>query len=153
MWSAVGISLLLYALLLLVDGGSGTLTWARGACWTALALLLLLVLVPPRVTAGPGWLAVRGLLRERTVRTDRLVSVRLAGGVAPRLLLRDAYGARVEVDPRVLVANPLLWHHLERGAHEAQRRRVLHGGAWLLAELGQRVDDRARTLLRDSGLV
>ncbi|MFD3484717.1 hypothetical protein [Streptomyces sp. NPDC058665] len=45
-------------------------------------------------------MASRGLLRERTVRTDRLVSVRWSDGVAQRLIPRDLDGGSVEVDPR-----------------------------------------------------
>ncbi|MFE6779566.1 hypothetical protein [Streptomyces sp. NPDC057702] len=144
---ALGVAAPLYAGLLLVDLVNGTLEVARALCWTVLALLLLAVLVPPRVTAGEGWLAVRGVWRTRSVRTDLLVSVRLVGGVAPRLLLRDARGATVWVDPRVLVTDPPLWHRVERGARTARRRRTLCGGRWLLAELGRCAAeyDRART--------
>ncbi|WP_232544027.1 hypothetical protein [Streptomyces buecherae] len=135
---AVGLAALLLAALLLVDLANGTLDAARGLCWAGLSLLLLAVLVPPRVTAGEGWLATRGVWRTRSVRTDLLVTVRLVGGVTPRLLLRDARGATVWINPRALVTDPALWRQVERGARMAQRRRVLRGGAWLLAELGRR---------------
>ncbi|WEV27950.1 hypothetical protein OYE22_24335 [Streptomyces sp. 71268] len=135
---AVGLAAALLAGLLLVDLANGTLGLTRGLCWTGLALLLLAVLTPPRVTAGDDWLATRGLWRTRSVRTDLLVTVRLVGGVTPRLLLRDARGATVWIDPRVLVTDPPLWRRVERGTRTAQRRRVLRGGAWLLAELGRR---------------
>ncbi|MER0245060.1 hypothetical protein AAHZ94_24315 [Streptomyces sp. HSW2009] len=151
--SAAGLTALMYAALLLVDLGNGTLDLARGVCWTAVAALFLAVLLPTRITAGDGWLTSRTLLRRRTVRTDLLVSVRLVGGVVPRLLLRDAYGATAWVGLRVLHANPLLWHALERGARTARRRRVLADGGWLLTEVGRDVDDdRARRLLRAADL-
>jgi hypothetical protein len=104
--SSIRCSAVLLALLLLIDGGAGTLTPPRAALWMALALLLFLVLHPTRVAAGEGWLTSRGLLRARRVRTDQLVSVRCLDGVAQRLVLRDASGASIEIDPRVLVANP-----------------------------------------------
>lgn len=100
-------------LLLLVDAAAGTFSPARVALWSGLALLLFLVLVPPRVTAAEGWLGVRGPWRTRLVRTDRLVSVRTTGSAGQRLVLRDALGGRIEFDPRVLTANPLLWHRLD----------------------------------------
>ena len=76
--AACGCSALLLGLLLLIDVGSGRLTGLRALMWVALAVLLLVVLVPPRVTAGEGWLASRSLLRRRRVRTDSLVGVRTA---------------------------------------------------------------------------
>ncbi|WP_316758952.1 hypothetical protein [Streptomyces herbicida] len=96
----------LFALLLLIDCGSGRFTLLRGALWLALALLLFLVLCPARVSAGENWLASHRLLRERRIRTDLLVSVRCLDGVSQRLLLLDAFGAHVEIDPDVLVHNP-----------------------------------------------
>lgn len=104
--SSIRCSAALLALLLVIDWGAGTLTPSRAALWVTLALLLFLVLHPTRVAAGEGWLTSRGLLRTRRVRTDHLVSVRCLDGVAQRLVLRDTSGASVEIDPRVLVANP-----------------------------------------------
>ena len=104
--SAVQCSAALLVLLLLIDRGTGSLTAVRGALWAGLALLLFLILFPPRVTAGEGWLASRGPLRERRVRTDLLVSVRCLDGVSQRLVLRDAFGHRVKINPQVLVNNP-----------------------------------------------
>ncbi|WTE49118.1 hypothetical protein OH768_43245 [Streptomyces sp. NBC_01622] len=102
----------LLGLLLVVDHFSGRLTLWRAALWFAVALLLFVVLYPARVRAGEGWLSARGLLRERRVRTDRRVSVRCLDGVSQRLLLRDEFGGRVEIDPDVLVNNPDVWHRL-----------------------------------------
>ncbi|WP_455358799.1 hypothetical protein [Streptomyces sp. SYSU K21746] len=48
---------MLLALLLLTDGASGGITVPRAVLWTGLAVLLFVVLLPPRVTAGEGWLA------------------------------------------------------------------------------------------------
>ncbi|MGR6968082.1 hypothetical protein ACU639_00355 [Streptomyces cynarae] len=109
----------LLVLLLLIDWASGRLALWRGVLWLALALLLFLVLYPARVSAGDGWLVSRRLLRERRVRTELLVSVRRLDGVSQRLLLRDALGGRVEIDPEVLVRNPWLWYRLDEGARKS----------------------------------
>ncbi|MFJ9855161.1 hypothetical protein [Streptomyces sp. NPDC101150] len=94
--------------LMLLDQGAGGLTPARAALWAGLGLLVLAVFLPPRVSAGDGWLAVRGLMGERRVRTDALVTVRRRGGPAAHLVLREAYGQWLELAPRVLEADPLL---------------------------------------------
>ncbi|MFJ4711832.1 hypothetical protein [Streptomyces sp. NPDC088785] len=146
--AAVLCAVLLFGLITLIDAASGTLGPARGVLWAVLSLLLYAVLHPPRVTAGPGWLAVRGLLRRRHVCTDLLVSVRRGEGITPRLVLRDALGARVELDPAVLTANPVLWHRLETGAGRARASGLLVAGDEVLRELGARVDgEGARALL------
>lgn len=129
------------------------LTWLRSLLWAALATTLFVVLVPPRVRAGAGWFSSRGLLRADTVRTDRLVSVRWSDGVAQRLVLRDADGCRVEVDPRVFVANPALWHRLDQDTRTCVERGTLLCGATALRQLGERIDRRtARTVFQVSGL-
>ncbi|MET9464680.1 hypothetical protein ABZY44_07605 [Streptomyces sp. NPDC006544] len=69
---------------------------------------------PPKVSAYPGLLTARGLVRSHHVHTDRLVSVAWHDGIAQRLLLEDIDGNRAEVDPRVFAANPSLWHFLDR---------------------------------------
>lgn len=138
--AACGCSGLLLGLLLVIDMGSGRLTGLRALLWVALAVLLFMVLVPPRVTAGEGWLASRGLLRRRRVRTDCLVGVRWSDGVSLRLVLRDLDGARVEVDPRVLIANPQLWHLLDAGARSSLGRGTLLCGATALRQLSERID-------------
>ncbi|MEU7486974.1 hypothetical protein [Streptomyces sp. NPDC042319] len=141
------------ALLLLVDGCSGQLTPLRAVLWAGLAALLLAVLLPPRVAAGPGWLASRGLLGERRVRTDCLVSVRLLDGVSRRLVLRDLYGGRVELDPGVLVANPMIRHLLDQGAVTSGERGLLGSGATVVRLLSRRLDsETARLLFTTSGL-
>ncbi|MGR8009448.1 hypothetical protein [Streptomyces hypolithicus] len=143
----------LLAMLLAIDGGSGHLTALRAAGWTLLAVLLFVVLLPQRVTAGDGWLASRGLLRKRTVHTDRLVAVRWSDGVAQRLVLRDLDGVRVEVDLRVLTANPQLWRRLDAGARVSLGRGTLLCGATALRQLSRRIDgDTARSVFRASGL-
>ncbi|KUL42673.1 hypothetical protein [Streptomyces regalis] len=43
----------------------------------------------------------------------------VSDGVAQRLVLRDTDGERLVLDPRVLVANPLLLHHLDQGVHRS----------------------------------
>ncbi|MFC7303548.1 hypothetical protein ACFQVC_04870 [Streptomyces monticola] len=146
-------SVALLGLLLLVDLAAGDLSAARAALWAGLALLLFLVLLPPRVTAGTGWLAARGGLRERRVRTDCLVSLRWLDGVSRRLVLRDLYGTRIELDPRVLTSNPDLWHLLEQGARCSAERGLLTCGATALRQLSRRIDsETAHLLFRISGL-
>ncbi|MEV6326707.1 hypothetical protein [Streptomyces sp. NPDC051909] len=56
----------LLGLLLVVDAIANSLTPVRGALWGGLAVLLFVVLLPDRVTAGEGWLASRGPVRRRT---------------------------------------------------------------------------------------
>ncbi|MEU1824402.1 hypothetical protein ABZ502_18495 [Streptomyces abikoensis] len=139
--------------LLLADVARGSVTWPRGGCWAVIGVTLVAVLWPPRVTAGANWLAVRGLLREHRVRTDLLTSVRRSDGMSPRLVLRDVAGNRVEFDPKVLAANPLLWHHLDTGARRARESGLLREGAMPLGALADRIDgEGARTLLRSAGL-
>ncbi|WP_436750897.1 hypothetical protein [Streptomyces sp. URMC 124] len=142
----------LAGVLVLADLGRGSLNGPRGACWAGLGALLLAVLMPHRVTAGDGWLAVRGLLGEKRVRTDLLTRVRRADGMTPRLVLRDAGGNRVELDPQVLVANPLLWHRLDAGARRSRESGLLREGGAPLAELAERIDgEGARRLLETCG--
>ncbi|MER7111670.1 hypothetical protein [Streptomyces sp. NPDC000229] len=143
----------LLGLLLLVDAGAGSLTRWRAVLWAALAVLLWAVLTPPSVSARPGLLVSRGLLRERSVRTDRLVSVRRSDGVAQRLILRDTEGGRVELDPRVLVANPPLWRVVDEDARACLADGLLLCGAAALRQLSARVDrETARTVFEASGL-
>ncbi|MFH8341729.1 hypothetical protein [Streptomyces sp. AM6-12] len=143
----------LFALLLCIDGAAGSLTWARGLLWCALALLLFLVLYPARVSAGDGWLASRRLLRTRRVRTDLLVAVRPLDGITRRLVLRDLLGNRVEIDPEVLVRNPALWHRLDDGARHALAGGTLRCGTTALDQLAHRLDrETALAVFRASGL-
>ncbi|NEB77141.1 hypothetical protein G3I40_18225 [Streptomyces sp. SID14478] len=151
--SALLCAALLLVLVLTIDAANSTLTPARTALWTGLSLLLHAVLHPARVTAGPGWLAVRGLGRRRHVCTDLLVSARRGEGITPRLVLRDALGSRVELDPAVLTANPLLWHGLETGAARARASGLLVSGEDVLRGLGERMDrDAAQRIFEASGL-
>lgn len=144
---------LLLALLLLIDWGSGRFTLWRGLLWLALAALLLLVLFPARVSAGDGWLASRLLLHERRVRTDLLVSVRVLDGVSQRLLLRDALGARVRIEPEVLVNNPELWRRVEADARKAAADGLLLCGQTALRRLSVRIDrETARAVFKASRL-
>ncbi|MFF4155875.1 hypothetical protein [Streptomyces sp. NPDC001678] len=139
--------------LLLADVARGSVNWPRGGCWAAIGVTLVAVLWPARVTAGENWLAVRGLLRERRVRTDLLTRVRRSDGMSPRLVLRDVGGNRVEFDPKVLTANPLIWHHLDTGVRRARETGLLREGAMPLGALADRIDgEGARRLLRSAGL-
>ncbi|WP_328544119.1 hypothetical protein [Streptomyces europaeiscabiei] len=150
---AVQCSTVLLALLLLIDWGDGSLTTVRCGLWAGLAALLFVILFPPRVTAGQGWLSSRALLRERRVRTDRLVSVRCLDGVSQRLLLRDEFGGRVEIDPQVLMSNPELWRHLHEDAHKSADAGLLLCGATALHQLSEQIDRAtALTVFKVSGL-
>ncbi|MFE0516706.1 hypothetical protein [Streptomyces sp. NPDC058964] len=150
---AVGCTLTFLGMTLLVDWDAGTLTPPRALLWAALSATAFAVLLPRRVTAGRGWLTVRGPLRRHTVHTDALTAVRQYGDISSRLVLRDTLGHRVEIDPRVLLANPLLWHELDRGARRSTERGTLREGAEMLERLGREIDDStARAVLRASGL-
>ncbi|MGW3283649.1 hypothetical protein ACWDR3_03255 [Streptomyces sp. NPDC001002] len=143
----------LLALLLLVDWGAGRLEPWRCALWLGLSALLFAVLCPARVSAGDNWLSSRGLLRERRVRTDLLVSVGLLDGVSQRLVLRDALGERVEIDPQVLENNPQLWFHLTEGTHRSTAAGTLENGTLALSRLSRRIDrETAHAVFRNSGL-
>lgn len=147
-WSA-----LLVAALLLLDWGTHGLTLARASVWVGLGGLLFVVLVPPRLTAGEGWLSVRGLLFTRWVRTDLLVGVELSGGVAQRVLLRDVYGGRVHFDPRALEANPVLRHWVDQGVRSSRADGILRCDTSALEALGRRADrENLRAILHTSGL-
>ncbi|MET8452708.1 hypothetical protein [Streptomyces sp. NPDC005209] len=144
---------MLLGLLFLIDWGTGDLSWWRGALWVTLALLLFVVLFPARVSAGEGWLASRRLLRTRRVRTDVLMSVRCLDGVSRRLVLRDAFGDRVELDPQVLVNNPGLWFRLDEDARRASEAGFLMCGTTALRRVAERVDrETALSVFRASGL-
>lgn len=151
--SSVRCAGVLLTLLLVLDGAAGTLTPSRGALWSALAVLLFLVLYPARVSAGAGWLTSRPLLRSRRVRTDLLVSVRCLDGIAQRLVLRDVFGSRVEIDPQVLVNNPELWYRLDEDVRTSVARGLLQCGATALRRVSERIDrETAKTVFKVSGL-
>jgi hypothetical protein len=151
--ASVGCSAALLALLLLLDWGTGNLTWWRGTLWLLLAVLLFLVLCPPRVSVGDGWLTTRSLLHRRRVRTDRLVSVRAVNGVAQRLILQDAFGGRVEIDPRILTADPELWHRFDEDARASAAAGCLRCGTPALLRLARQIDsETASAVFRISGL-
>lgn len=138
---------------LLVDWDGHTLTPPRTLLWLVMTSVLFTILLPQRVTAGPGWLAVRGLVRRQAVRTDELVTVRQHGDVSTHLTLRDADGRRVELDPRVLLANPLLWHELDTGVRRSRASGTLLEGIDVLEQLRHEIDDaEAREVLRASGM-
>jgi hypothetical protein len=140
-------------LLLLVDAFAGTLTPTRAALWGGLALMLFLILFQPRITAGEGWLAVRGPWAGHRVRTDRLVSVRTTGCAAQRLVLRDSLGGLVELDPRVLIANASLWHRFDTDARSSQRHDCLREGSAVLDHLADRVErETTLAIFKASGL-
>ncbi|MFF4508889.1 hypothetical protein [Streptomyces sp. NPDC001401] len=102
------------------DARGGPLGRTRGgaALCFAPAGLLFVVLYPDRVSARGNWPASHRLLREQRVRTDPLVSVRCLDSISRRGLLRDAFGARVGIDPEVLVRRPQPWCRLDEGARK-----------------------------------
>ncbi|MFF5025430.1 hypothetical protein ACWCPJ_31460 [Streptomyces collinus] len=150
---AVSCALLFCVMALLVDWDAGSLTVLRCLLWVAVSAAVGAVLLPPRVSAGPGWLAVRTPWRRHVVHTDALTAVRQYAGVSSHLVLRDVHGHRLELDPRTLTANPLLWHELDTGVHRSLERGTLRHGANVLERLGRRIDDETmRAVLRVSGL-
>ncbi|MFF3919600.1 hypothetical protein ACFYZB_40500 [Streptomyces sp. NPDC001852] len=150
---ALTCALVFCTLSLLVDWDAGSLSPPRALLWVALSAALCAVLLPQRVSAGPGWLAVRTPWRRHLVHTDALVCVRQYDGVSSHLVLRDVHGHRLELDPRVLVANPLLWHELDTGVRRSLERGTLRRGAEVLHRLGHRIDDETtQAVLRASGL-
>ncbi|MCT9083897.1 hypothetical protein [Streptomyces fulvoviolaceus] len=150
---AVGCALAFGTLAVLVDWDAGTLTTPRAALWLALSVAVFAVLLPQRVTAGHGWLMVRGPLRRHAVRTDALVSVWQYDEVSTRLVLRDTYGHRLELDSRILAANPLLWHDLDTGVRRSRERGTLRQGDDVLRRLTEQIDgETAQAVLRASGL-
>ncbi|MFJ2598152.1 hypothetical protein [Streptomyces erythrochromogenes] len=151
--SAIGLASLLCTALLAMDAGLGDLDATRGALWTGLAVLVFVVLLPPRVSVGPGVLSTRGLLVERTVRTDSLVSIRWSDGVAQRMILRDTDGGQAEIDPTVLVRNPAMWRLLDADTRASIQRGTLHCGGTALRRLARRMDrETALTVFKVSGL-
>ncbi|EGX56341.1 hypothetical protein SZN_28278 [Streptomyces zinciresistens K42] len=150
---AAGCALVFLGLALLVDWDARTLTPVRALLWLVLTALLFTILLPQRVSAGPGWFATRGLVCRRAVRTDALVTVRQSDGVCACLTLRDTEGRRLDLDPRVLLANPLLWHELDTGARRSRAAGTLREGTEILERLRHEIDDAtARDVLGASGI-
>ncbi|GHK04922.1 hypothetical protein SY2F82_67190 [Streptomyces sp. Y2F8-2] len=151
--SSVRCAVALLVMLLLIDWASGAADVWRAVLWCALSLLLFLVLCPRRVFAGEGWLASRGLLRIRRVRTDLLVSVHCVEGVSRRLVFRDACGGQVEIDPRVLEENPALWYRLHDDVCRSAAHGLLLSDTTALHDLEERIDrETALAVFRVSGL-
>ncbi|SEG47597.1 hypothetical protein SAMN05216223_105385 [Actinacidiphila yanglinensis] len=137
---------------LALDAWDGTLDPARLVLWLVFAVALFAILLPERTTTGEGWLEVRGLLRRRRVYTDYLVSARFLGAIDRRVVLRDAFGGVVSVEAGVLLANPFLWHALDRGARHAHTAGLL-ADRGALRELAEAIDARgARDLLAKAGM-
>ncbi|MFD9082759.1 hypothetical protein [Streptomyces erythrochromogenes] len=151
--TAIGVAFLLFTALFALDAGAGRFDPTRGALWTGLAVFLFAVLLPPRVSTRPGVLSARGLLVERSVRTDSLVSVRWSDGVAQRMILRDTDGGRVEIDPAVLIRNPAMWQRVDTDTRTSIQRGTLLCGATALRRLAARIDrETAQTVFKVSGL-
>lgn len=141
------------SLLVLIDAAACTLTPARAALWSGLALLLFLVLMPARAAVGDRWLTVRTLRGTSRVRTDRLVAAHATGHAGQRLVLRDAFGGRVEFDSQVLAANPALWHRLDTDARVSARQDPSTAQLAALHALSVRIDrETARAVFQVSGM-
>ncbi|NUQ97252.1 MAG: hypothetical protein HOV97_39905 [Nonomuraea sp.] len=150
---AVSCALAFLTMTLLVDWDAGSLTPLRTLLWVALSTAVCAVLLPPRVTAGPGWLAVRAPWRRRVIHTDALTAVRQYDGVSSHLVLRDIHGHSLYLDPRILAANPLLWHELDTGVRRSLEHGTLRLGAEVMERLGHHIDDEAvQAVLRASGI-
>ncbi|SES09422.1 hypothetical protein SAMN04487983_10313 [Streptomyces sp. yr375] len=150
---AVSCALLFCVMSLLVDSDAGILNPLRGLLWITMSAAVCVVLLPQRVSAGPGWLAVRTPWRRHLVHTDALAAVRQYEGVSSHLVLRDVHGHSLELDPRVLAANPLLWHEPDTGVRRSVGRGTLRHGADVLDRMVRRIDDETvQAVLRESGL-
>ena len=150
---AVGCALLFCAMALLTDWDAGSLTPLRALLWVTLSTALFAILLPPRVSAGPGWLAVRTPWRRRVIHTDVLTAVRQYDGVSSHLVLLDVHGHNLELDPRILAANPLLWHQLDTGVRRSLEHGTLRLGVHVMERLGHHIDDDTlQAVLRASGL-
>ncbi|NUP44400.1 MAG: hypothetical protein HOY76_47095 [Streptomyces sp.] len=137
---------------MLIDRSADTLSLRRGALWSALAVLLFLLLCPDRVRAGEGRLTSRRLLRTRRIRTGLLVSVRSLDGITRRPVLRDALGERVELDLQVLNDNPDLWYRLYKNARKSPALNTPLCGPAALERISERVErETAETMVRVSG--
>lgn len=151
--SAAACAALLFGLLLVLDAADDRFGVWRALLWLGLGLLLFAMLTPPRVAAHGTVLVSRGPVRVRSVRLDRLVAVRRRDGIAPRLVLRDAAGGEVVLDPEVLVVNPPLWRLVAAGARTSVADDRLLCGATVLRRLAQRNDrDTAEGVFKASGL-
>lgn len=151
--AAAGVAVLFPALLLGVDAAAGYTDWQRVLLWTALGLALFAVLWPTRVRATPGLLMTRGLIQSRHVHTDRLASIAWYDGVAQRLVLRDVDGNRLEVDPRVFAANPLLWHMFDQDVHVSLSLGTVGEGLAPLQRLTRLINrETAHTIFKVSGM-
>ncbi|MFD5327307.1 hypothetical protein [Streptomyces sp. NPDC127092] len=137
----------LLGLLLLVDAVAEALSPVRGALWSGLAVLLFVVLLPDRVTAGEGWLATHGLVRRRTVRIDRLVRVGWSAGPSRHVLLQDVHGARISLSPNLLADNPRLWQLLADGAAASSAPGFLHADHSDIRHLSQHTDSEIAHLV------
>ncbi|MFE2010477.1 hypothetical protein [Streptomyces sp. NPDC059491] len=151
--AAAGCAGLLLSVSLTVDACDGGLNLPATLLWIALAVVLFVVMLPAKVVATPGRLAVRTLWTRTAVRTDRLAVLRWPDGVEQRLVLVDTEGGTARVELRVLLANPPLWLLLEAGARTSRENGTLRDGGRDLHRLQRRVEgDTVASVLRVSGL-
>ncbi|MFI9246242.1 hypothetical protein ACIGXF_27595 [Streptomyces sp. NPDC053086] len=74
-------------------------------------------------------------------------------GVSRRLVLLDALGDRVEIDPEVLIGNPDLWYRLDEGARRTEATGTLLCGRTALRRLAHHLDsETALEVFRASGM-
>ncbi|SNB90289.1 hypothetical protein SAMN02745831_06590 [Streptomyces sp. PgraA7] len=151
--AAVVIGTTFFVAALLVDAVGLGVTMARTAGWGCLAAVLLLVLLPPRISLTPGRLVVRDLFTTRVVLTDQLSALQRPADVSERVVLTDVRGTRAQPDFCLLRANPSLWLQLEADADESRRCGSLVRGTSCLDRLARRMDEEAeRSVFRASGI-
>ncbi len=151
--AAVVIGMTFFVAALLVDAVGPGVTMARTAGWGCLAAVLLLVLLPSRISLTPGRLVVRDLFTTRVVLTDQLSALQWPADVSGRVVLTDVRGTRAQLDFCLLRANPSLWLQLEADARESRRCGSLVRGTACLDRLARRMDEEAaRSVFRSSGI-
>ncbi|MEU3280255.1 hypothetical protein [Streptomyces antibioticus] len=151
--AAAGHAGLAALLALFVDTVGAGLTVPRAKAWTGLAAALFVILLPPHVSVAPGRLTVQSLTCTKTVRTNRLLSLRRPIDVSERVALCDEHGTHAELDLRLLLANPPLWLQLEADARTSQDLGSLLHGSPGLDRLARRIDaETAHSVLEVSGI-
>ncbi|MFF9909643.1 hypothetical protein [Streptomyces sp. NPDC013457] len=151
--AAAGCAGLLLALSLTVDAGDDGLTLSSALMWITLSVALFVILLPARVVAAPGGVTVQNLWSRRSVRTDRIATVRWPDGIEQRLVLTDTDGGQAQIELRVLLADPALWLVLEADARTSYENGTLRKGLRDLDRLTRRVEwDTAHSVFTISGL-
>jgi hypothetical protein len=106
-----------------------SLVLAVGALIGALAVVLGVQTARTEVSAGPGWLAVRGVVRRSWVRTDQLAEVTVSRSRTERVLtLRDADRRKVAVLLSDLRLDPAVSRQVARDVRTAVAAGARLGG-------------------------